>query len=1735
MNYYARDTRGLADRAWKVGYRWSHNYEIHIRKEQDGITYKLLNGVNTGPAFTYDGTTFSESADQSDIGVNFGQYHIEFQDATNIVARRKTWSDMGQSGAYHAWHVGEGFVFTLDPNDSNNYLLTKIIGSDGNALKVYYDANSWITSIVTAASNAFNFIYYPYDFGDRIAGITDVTGGRTASFAHMGDQLYSVSDMAGQTFTFAYDDPDGRMTSLRRPNAAGGYDQTTIATGFGGYGQTFNVHVVYPEGNTISVSWYSPYMTIFDGKGSLSDHFAVFSWGQGIDANTDPLGRTTSYDWRDTESVGVNANAINWGRQHRIVSKDGTSNEYLYDAYGNTTNVLHYDASANLMRKDIAYYAYFSGTTSVGGTNCLSSVTNEAQDANGNVLSRSATEWAYSDNGTTDILDDVYTLVSEKNWISADATNYTETKYVYYTNTWLLSAVQVLVSGTNTYRTIKTFTYDSNWRIASVADALTNTTYLSYDSVGRVITNAYSGYGSSITNVTKYFYDNLDRQTNVVYPDNTTESWTYTPGGSGVRTHTDQGGDITSYSYNGNKWLTNQTTVTVNGTLLSRVVYQYDGAGNITNTIDAMGNNHASIYNAASELSTDIDSQGNPTSYYYDGNGRQYMTVYTDGSISSNTYDSASRVIQTARYASSAASSPLTTASFGYDPLDRVVTNMDALGHITVNTFDMLRRSLKTINLTLGTYTESQYDLQGNVTKQIGPVGMNATAQAIADATVNNSYDALNRLISRTDPECRTTTYIYSRDWPNQVAQVLDDNSQVVLQNYYDNSTGRLLTNILNGVRTVYEYNALGDVTKTTFPDGSYSRNIYDGSRLLSQVSRTGNTNSFAYDLDGRIVAVTNSMGEVTQYRFDALGNVTNMIDALTNSTVYAYDAMNRLTVTTRPDGLASTNAWDALGRLISKTGAGSVPVSYEYNAVGQMTKLVDGETNQTEFVYDCCHLTEKVYPDNSSYSYSYNDRGWLDVRIDAKGATTLYSYNKVGQLTNVHYTADAAVNCFYDNLGRMTRRVDAAGTSAWTYDGESTRMLTEATPFSQTVTYTYHTDTYELASVSLDATNKTEYYWYQGRLTNVVGRTVSLAPLPFAYSYKPNSDLLQQTVYLGGTVTVYRAWDPDDRLLAITATNAQGQAINDCQYTLDSMGRRTKHTNADASYMNYGYDSYDQLVSAIRTNSANPAADAAYSYVYDYDLVGNRIHENRGQLGLAGVFNDLNQLTQLAFTNKVDVYGIIAGTNPPYTAQVAGTNAVLYNTTNFIGGATLATGSNNISVVVADAGTNTNGTVFAVYAPLSNPELFVYDANGNLTSDAYHNYAWDEENRLTAIETRANYPGLERRKSEFVYDDMGRRAQRTDYSSWNGTLYTATNITRFVWDGWNLLAELASDNSVISYHCWGQDLSGTLQGAGGIAGLLCRTQGGTNYLYTYDGNGNVVDVLTSAGATLAHYDYDPFGRTFSQTGSFASSNPWRFSTKMYEDEWRLYYYGHRFYSPNLHTFPNRDPIGKEDVRFLYEFAGNNSICNVDNLGLSTLKRDKGNITKKNCGDFSTSENLSVDGITVTTGWIIQHTVLKHKITKQCTKFSGTSTGKAQCDCCTDVNNPQWTTDSDFYEAFKISKIGDVSTGANSTVKTDTSNALEFDYQNGEEELRKTAVWYGAMTEENGHPKGYNVGKVGGKDPTGTGSTPWSSTGPTADSWSAFVSISGMSVSYGYSSTFNCCPSTQQSTVSRLD
>ena len=153
--------------------------------------------------------------------------------------------------------------------------------------------------------------------------------------------------------------------------------------------------------------------------------------------------------------------------------------------------------------------------------------------------------------------------------------------------------------------------------------------------------------------------------------------------------------------------------------------------------------------------------------------------------------------------------------------------------------------------------------------------------------------------------------------------------------------------------------------------------------------------------------------------------------------------------------------------------------------------------------------------------------------------------------------------------------------------------------------------------------------------------------------------------------------------------------------------------------------------------------------------------------------------------------------------------------------------------------------------------------------------------------------------------------------------------------------SSLLTTNS-ISY-VWGIDLSGSLQGAGGVGGLLAVVRDDGVYAPTYDGNGNVSEYIVletgnsqlETGSVVAHYEYNPFGEIIVQSGAIADDFAFRFSTKPYCIITGILHYELRPYA--LGHFLARDPIEEQGGLNLYGFCANDSINKWDDYGMASL------------------------------------------------------------------------------------------------------------------------------------------------------------------------------------------------------
>ena len=360
----------------------------------------------------------------------------------------------------------------------------------------------------------------------------------------------------------------------------------------------------------------------------------------------------------------------------------------------------------------------------------------------------------------------------------------------------------------------------------------------------------------------------------------------------------------------------------------------------------------------------------------------------------------------------------------------------------------------------------------------------------------------------------------------------------------------------------------------------------------------------------------------------------------------------------------------------------------------------------------------------------------------------------------------------------------------------------------------------------------------------------------------------------------------------------------------------------------------------------------------YAYDKAWNLNERTNNALVQSFAVNNVNELSSASHTGTLTVSGTATepSGNSPYnnypgvtSATVNGNSADVYGDGTFaLGGFTPTNGQNTYTAIAEDnvSRFSTNSVTVNVLGSRS----YLYDLNGNLTNDGVRNFAYDDENQLVSLWVSNAW------SNSFAYDGLQRKRIEQEFS-WNGSGWAMTNEVFYIYDGNLVLQERDTNFEPVTTYTRGIDVSGTLDGAGGIGGLLARSdnqknvpaildpatpnpQNLVNSYYFNDVNGNVVALVSPSGMFLAQYEYDPFGNLISKSGPMADINKYRFSSKEWDDNEHLYYYGYRFYEPNLQRWLNRDPLADEGrlARFdsgspLYTFVDNSALDEYDPLG----------------------------------------------------------------------------------------------------------------------------------------------------------------------------------------------------------
>ena len=504
--------------------------------------------------------------------------------------------------------------------------------------------------------------------------------------------------------------------------------------------------------------------------------------------------------------------------------------------------------------------------------------------------------------------------------------------------------------------------------------------------------------------------------------------------------------------------------------------------------------------------------------------------------------------------------------------------------------------------------------------------------------------------------------------------------------------------------------------------------------------------------------------------------------------------------------------------------------------------------------------------------------------------------------------------------------------------------------------------------------TNETTTYVYDGQ--NRLVQTID--PDGFTNSVVYNAIGKQaQTIDKLGRVTSY-AYDLLGNLASVTYPDATTES-----YAYDAESRRTFTTNRLGYFTQYQYDAAGRLTNTIAPDPSTNATfyDAAGRVArsvdslgtvtgFTYDGAGRRVSVTNayGITGLQAVttfaYDANGNQTNIArnSTSALTVTG--TSSSPATNVTVNTTNAILYAdqtfaATNF----TPANGANTYTAIAKDnlGRQSTN----AITVNLPSTATYTYDLNGNLLGDGTRSFTYDDENELIQVSAAAAW------QSQFVYDGKMRRRITKEFT-WQGGAWVQTNEVHYVYDGSVVIQERDINNLPQVGYTRGNDLSRTLQGAGGIGGLLAFSQLSTlnpqHFYYHADVNGNVTAMVNAQQIIVAKYLYDPFGGTLSLSGPLASVNTYRFSSKEYHQNSGLVYYLYRFYDANLQRWLNRDPLGERGGNNTFSAVHNNFINYYDPNGLlvgalTTIATTLSEIALDNCQSCDCVAAATVAGI----------------------------------------------------------------------------------------------------------------------------------------------------------------------------
>ncbi|ROR98672.1 RHS repeat-associated protein [Sinobacterium caligoides] len=876
---------------------------------------------------------------------------------------------------------------------------------------------------------------------------------------------------------------------------------------------------------------------------------------------------------------------------------------------------------------------------------------------------------------------------------------------------------------------------------------------------------------------------------------------------------------------------------------------------------------------------------------------------------------------------------------FSYDTDNRLASITDATGLVTQLTYNAEGVVSEVLD-PFGRIAKFDYDEQLNLTKLTDMGGYWTKLRYDADVYLTDYINELGRWQFTIEPSTRASnnTVIYPAPggamWENYRITVEDPLHQKH-EYYYDGYHGQSwyispkhyvdyvdgnTNNYTKALKTLYKFIRLssgkGKISEVVYPDGnskkySYLANSNHATKVID--SRSGEVTR-TYNSKGKPLTITDRFGRLTTLTYYANGvdletvttelgtstlqyndahQVTEVEDHRGRVLTIDYDDFGHLERANYDDAFITRYEYDTDQRLEKTRFNGELVSQYNYDAVGRVSEFIDATELALSYDYNDLNSVIKItYPDQKTVTRSFSRCPRLLDKVTSRGGQdTTFEYDAIKQLVKVREADKSVTRYGYDADGNLDTFTDK--NQQQTHFGHNAVRQPSGQEYADGTKYQLSYNAKGLLETRTDARGTVTTYGYN-EYNQLKTITYSDATPPVTLHYNAQY-LLERVEDARGTTT----WGYDEWRRVETIDGPWPE--DTIHYGYDDHDRLDSLTPDRGEVVTFGYNSLNQLSTITSQegeyryhyNGANPLLDhlerpSGVISRYQYDAV-NRIEGI--QHGTEAVAASLNSFT-IAYDERDNIRQIdsdLATMSPPLREEISHFNILNQQL------------SSSLQV-----------------AP------YLYDADGNLTggytADGYRFTAdYDAENQLRELSYRDD-AGVEHKKV-YVYSYDHLLAKVSTYQ--DGQLQDELRIVR---NGFLALQDRDGSNTVQREYLWGPSMGG------GIGGLLSMRQAGQSYQYLYDHNGNVSQVVDSAKQLVATYQYDPYGVLIGFSGSL--QQPFTFSTKRYDAELGMHYFGYRFYLPEQGRWLNRDPIGLAGGINLYEYVGGNPLIYTDPYGL---------------------------------------------------------------------------------------------------------------------------------------------------------------------------------------------------------